>query len=86
MASIKRKLKNPIIWFKEGFQEIISLPLYILNWFGILSDTGVSKVTTNVIFKFLAGIGGLVAFASGVVTIIQGKEQTIAFFKQLFHK
>ena len=86
LASIKQKLKNPVVWFKEGFQEIISLPLYIFNWFGILSDTTVSKVTTNVIFKFFAGLGGLVAFASGVVTIIQGKEQTIAFFKQLFQR
>jgi hypothetical protein len=86
LESIKKKLKNPIAWFKEGFQEIISLPIYLLNWFGILSDTTVSKVTTNVIFKILAGIAGLVTFISGIVTIIQGKDQTISFIRQLFHK
>lgn len=86
LESIKKKLKNPIAWFKEGFQEIISLPIYILNWFGILSDTAVSKVTTNVTFKILAGIAGLVTFLSGIVTIIQGKDQTISFIRQLLHK
>jgi hypothetical protein len=84
--SIEKKLRNPIIWFREGFQQILSLPLYILNWFGILGENTVSKVTTNNIFKIFAGIGGFVAFVSGMVTIIQGKEQTITFIKNLFRK
>lgn len=81
-----KDIKNPIIWFREGFQQILSLPFYIFNWFGILSDTAVGKITTNPIFTIFSGIGGLVAFISGVVTIIQGKEQTMTFIKNLFGK
>ena len=84
IESLSKKLKNPIIWFKEGFQEIISLPLYIFNWFGILSDRAVARVTTNVIWKVLAGLGGLVTFVSGIVTIIQGKDQTIELLRHWF--
>ena len=84
LISIRKKIKNPIVWFKEGFQEIISLPLYIFNWFGILSDNSVSKLTTNAIFKIFSGIGGLVAFASGIVTIVQGKDQIISFINKIF--
>jgi hypothetical protein len=64
----------------------MTLPLYIFNWFGLMSDRTVAKVSRNVIWRLLAGIGGLVAFISGIVTIIQGKEQTILLFKQLFGK
>jgi hypothetical protein len=84
LESIRKKIKNPIICFKEGFQEVISLPLYIFNWFGLLSDNSVSKVTTNIIFKIFAGISGLVAFASGIVTIVQGKEQMISLINKIF--
>jgi len=78
--------KNPIIWFREGFQVITSIPLYLLKWFGLLSESGVSKVTSNNFYKILVGIGGLVAFISGLVTIIQGKEQTMNFVQAIFGK
>lgn len=85
IVKIKKKIRNPIIWFKEGFQEIISLPIYILNWFGLLTDSTVSKVTTNLIYKIVIGIGGLIAFLSAVVTIIQGKEDTIKFIQKIIN-
>lgn len=84
LVQLRKKMINPVIWFKEGFQFLISLPLYIFNWFGIVSDATVSKVTANVVFRLLAGVSGLVTFASGIVTIIQGKEQTVLFLKQFF--
>ena len=39
-----KNLKNPIIWFRIGFQEIISIPLFVLNWFGIFSKHRVKRV------------------------------------------
>lgn len=86
ITSINKKLKNPFIWFKDGFQEIISLPIYVLNWFGIFSDSTTKKVTTNSFFKLLTGLGSLVTFVSGLVTIIQGEEQVLTFVKHLIHK
>jgi hypothetical protein len=81
---LKKIIKNPIILFKEGFQEIFSLPIYILNWFGILTDNSVYRVTTNIIYKLVLGLGGLVSFLSAVVTIIQGKEETLKLFQKIF--
>ncbi len=82
----QKELRNPFLWFKQGFKEFFSLPIYIINWFGIIPDRLVGKITSNIIFNVLTGIGGLVTFISGIVTIIQGKEQTIKFIKDLFHK
>jgi hypothetical protein len=84
IGRVGNQLKNPIIWFKVGFQEVMTLPLYIFNWFGILSDRAVVKVTHNIIYRVLSGLSGLVTFISGIVTIIQGKDQTIALFRQVF--
>ncbi len=83
---LHKQFKNPIIWLQQGFKEFFSLPIYIINWFGIIPDRVVGRITSNIIFKVLAGIAGLVTFISGIVTIIQGKEQTIDFLKHLFHK
>ena len=81
-----KQLKNPFLWLKQGFKELFSLPIYIINWLGIIPDRVVGKITSNLIFNILVGIGALVTFVSGVVTIIQGKEQTIDFIKKLFVK
>lgn len=77
LVVVRKKLRNPIIWFREGFKTVLGLPVYILNWFGIISDYTTRKVITNQIFKLLAGIGALVTFISGLITIIQGKEQAL---------
>jgi hypothetical protein len=82
---VHKKIKNPIIWFQEGIQSILSLPLHILSWFGIISRQLIFKVKDNIIFKLITGIAGLVAFISGLVTIIVGKDETIEFIKRLFH-
>ncbi|WPQ61231.1 hypothetical protein SIO70_23000 [Chitinophaga sancti] len=84
IKKVQPSLKNPIIWLKQGFQELFSLPLYILNWFGILSDKSILKITANAFFVILTGFGGLIAFLSGVVTIIQGKDQTIELIRKIW--
>lgn len=82
----QKNLKNPIIWFRVGFQEIISLPLFILNWFGIFSSRTVDKVMESTLYKVFTGIIALITFASGIVTIIQGKEQTLEFIRKIMGK
>jgi len=86
LLTSKKKLINPFIWFKQGTQEVLSLPIYIFHWFGIISTTTTGKLTTNVFFRLFAGISALVALISGLVTIIQGKEQTALLIRHLIFK
>jgi len=81
-----RNLKNPVIWFREGFKEIISIPIFILNWFGIFSSRTVNSIMDSIIYKILTGIIALVTFVSGLVTIILGYDQTIAFINRFLGK
>lgn len=79
-----KNLKNPIIWFRIGFQEIISIPLFILNWFGIFSKSRVNGIMESAIYKIFTGIIALITLLSGIVTIIQGKEKTIEYINRMF--
>ena len=81
-----KNLKNPIIWFREGIREILSIPILLLSWFGIFSTRTVNRIIDSTIFKIIAGLFALVTFISGVVTIIVGYEETLAFFQRLLIK
>lgn len=83
---VVKKMKNPIVWFREGFKEVISLPIYILNWFGLIPDNVLRKVSSNVLYNIITSIGGFIAFISAIVTIIQGRQQCLEFIYSLTSK
>ena len=77
-----KNLKNPIIWFREGFRAIFSFPLLILNWFGVFSSSSIKSIMNSAIYKIIAGFLALVSLVSGLVTIIVGYDQTIGFINR----
>ena len=82
----QNNLRNPIVWFREGFKEIISIPLFILSSFGIFSRRTVDNIMDSVIFKIFAGLIALVTLVSGLVTIVVSYDQTLEFVNRLFGK
>jgi len=81
-----KNLRNPIVWFREGFRELLSIPIFILNWFGIISNRTVNSIKDSLIYKVISGLIALVTLLSGLVTIIVGYDQTIEFVKKLIGK
>jgi len=82
----QRNLRNPIIWFREGFKEIISIPIFLLNWFGIISNKRLSSIKASVFYKIITGLIAFVTLVSGIVTIVVGYDQTIEFIKRIITK
>jgi len=82
--SIQRELRNPIIWFREGIRQILSVPVFFLNWFGIISSRTLNSVKDSLIFKVVSGLIAFVTLVSGVVTIIVGYEDTLKFILKIF--
>lgn len=78
-----RNLKNPIIWFREGFREILSIPIFILSWFGIISNRTLNSIKDSLIYKVVSGLFALVTLISGIVTIIVGYDQTLKFINKI---
>lgn len=82
----QKNLKNPIVWFREGFREVLSIPIFILNWFGIISKRTVNSIKDSLIYKVLSGLIALVTLLSGLVTIVVGYDQTLEFVNRLLGK
>ncbi|MBU6186613.1 MAG: hypothetical protein KGQ16_09410 [Cyanobacteria bacterium REEB444] len=78
-----KNLRNPIVWFREGFREILSVPIFILSWFGIISNRTVNSIKDSLIHKVIAGLIALVTLVSGLVTIVVGYDQTLEFVNRL---
>lgn len=76
------ELKNPIKWFQYGVKWVLSLPVRILNWFGIVNTNTVDKITANGVFKLVSGLIGIISFFSAIVTIVTGWEP----FRLIIHK
>jgi len=74
------------VWFREGFREILSVPIFILSWFGIISNRTVNSIKDSLIYKVISGLIALVTLISGVVTIVVGYDQTLEFVKRLIGK
>lgn len=68
----EKRVKNPAMWLQQGVQFYIGLPIRLLNWFGVISDTSFDKIVSSKFFQVLAGLGGLAGFIASVVTILQG--------------
>ena len=81
-----KNLRNPIVWFREGFREVLSIPIFILNWFGIISSRTVNSIKGSLIYKIISGLIALVTLLSGVVTIVVGYDQTFEFVNRLLGK
>jgi hypothetical protein len=79
----QRNLRNPIIWFREGFREILSIPIFILSWFGIISNRTLNSIKDSLIYKVTSGLIALVTLVSGIVTIIVGYDQTLKFINKI---
>lgn len=78
-------LNNPIVWFRVGIGEILSIPLFVFNWFGIFSRKTVDNIKESTLYRIVTGIMSLVAFISAIVTIILGREQLMEFIREILN-
>ena len=81
----EKNLKNPFLWLRQGFRYIISFPLYLLGWFGLISNDATRRIVNNNGFNFFSNLAAFIAFISGIVTIIAGYDQSIAFINRILH-
>lgn len=79
--SEEKELKIPSTGHNREIQFYLGLPIRLLNWFGIISDTSFDKIVSSKLLKVLAGIGGLAGFLSSIVSILQGWPAIKELFK-----
>ncbi len=80
---IRSEILNPLKAFRSGIQFILLLPAYIVNWFGIATDSFLSRLSRNTLFKFLSGVVTIVGFVSAVVGLVVGWEDFITIIRSI---
>lgn len=79
----RKEAKNPFSCFAEGVRTIISLPILLLKWFGIISSTTSKKLKSNWIVKIISILVTLVGFVGSVITIIIGWNQFVEIMSKI---
>lgn len=70
--TIRERLFNPFSCFADGIKTVISLPILILNWFGLISDEGTQRARKSWLLRVLNFIFVLLGAISAVITIVLG--------------
>ena len=74
--SSRKNLFNPFIWLRIGIQNILTLPLQIFYWLGILSHSVLIKIKDNIFIKIISAIIIIIIGLIGsIVTITLGWQQ-----------
>lgn len=83
-AENKRKMKNPLIWFREGISFILLLPLYLLDLLGISLAKVIQQTTAHPIMKLISGIVSLITLVGGIFSILKGWDETMKILSSVF--
>lgn len=78
----QQRVKNPLVWFREGIQTVLGVPFYILSSFGIMSTVTLSRISNNKLFKVVGALVGLLAFISSIIGIVTGWDAFGSFIRR----
>jgi hypothetical protein len=72
IISFKNEIKNPLLWLRIGMQNILTTPIQLLYWFGLIGKTTVSKWKNSFLIKATSAIIILLGIISSIMTIVLG--------------
>ncbi len=75
---------NPFVWLRVGIQQILSVPLIILDWIGVFSTSQVQKIRGSKGYSIFSGLISLIALTSGVISIIVGWDRFAELVSGIF--
>lgn len=82
----KKRLRNPFIWVQTGVQTIILVPLFILNWLGLLGRSPLAKAENLGVVKIISGLGALVHLVSALIAIVLGWDEFMRLVTDLWQR
>ena len=67
-----RESGSPFVWLQQGTQFIVTLPIRLLVWSGLIQYSTFASVSQNGVIKFLSFLINLVGFVGSIITIVTG--------------
>lgn len=72
LNQIKKDIKNPLILLREGIQFIVTLPISLMFWTGLIQYSTKSKIYNSFFIKFVSFIIVFLGLISSIITIVSG--------------
>lgn len=69
-----KEMKNPIIWLREGVRIIVTLPISIMYWSGIIHYRTYNTIANNFFVKLISFLVASTGLVSSIITIVTGYE------------
>lgn len=77
------KLRNPFSCFANGIRFVISLPIHILEWCGIINSNTSKRIINSRLQEIINKIVVLIGLISSLITIIMGWDTFIQIVKTI---
>ena len=76
---------NPLIWLREGVQLVMVIPVFILNWVGLVTTATVARISDSTLLKMFSGLIALIGLLSAIVSAVIGWEDFVAIVRQVLN-
>lgn len=73
----RRRLLNPFIWFRLSVEQLLSVPVLMLKWSGLIGAGVIAAVQGNILFRGLSAAITFIGLISSAVTILLGWSDTV---------
>lgn len=78
LEKYRTEIKNPFSLLREGINFLVTSPIRILYWSGVMEYGTFNKLTNNWLLSFINGFIILVGFFGSIITILLGWDDTIS--------
>lgn len=82
--SIAPKLKNPVYLVGRGLRLVVSFPLLLLSWSGLLPAGHLEGARNSLLFRLIQFLAATILVAAGVVTVVIGWSAFVTQLKAWF--
>jgi hypothetical protein len=77
---LEAERRNPLIWLREGVRFVATLPIRLLLWSGLISESRFEKASGSVLGNILTLLVGLLSLLASIIQITQVWGPLISFF------
>lgn len=68
----KKELRNPLIWLREGVRFIVTSPISLFYWSGLMQYSTYNTISNNFFVKMVSFLIGFTGLVSSIITIFTG--------------
>jgi hypothetical protein len=86
ITELQKDLINPIVWAREGIKSILSLPIFLLFQFGLISEKLYEDIKSSFLLKLISATVTFIGFFGAIIGIVTGWGKFISILDEIIKK